>query len=348
MSKITASLLAFALCLLLSAAAAAAAPRYRITVIESGNVTPDPGPRVNDAGMVSGSARVPGDPNIIKSRAFRWTVGQGLVFAPLVDGNSTTAAACLDRSGRIVADWRKPEWPARVLTWEADGSTALLDQGTVIACNDRGDVLGASGPRLGPGRVMWRADGRRVRIDPPPGAAFQALNDRGQATGYIYDAFATGVRDEAAVWTASGETIRIGFLPGSIEPESYGVDINDAGEVAGHGYDANRGFTPFYWSASSGILPIYPDGFCGYGKAVAINALGVIAGDAYSCISGGGAWLWSRADGVLWVKNLIARDDPLRKRVSLQRTFDLNATGQLVMWGQFEGRYATILLTPDE
>lgn len=114
-----------------------------------------------------------------------------------------------------------------------------------------------------------------------------ALNDAGMAVGY-----AGGQAAEVSIFSPAYVTSL-----GLASVFSMAVDINDNGQVAGMYQDGNGNEGGFYWSASSGMVPL---GTLGGSMSIpeAINASGQIVGQSTDSEGNLSAFLWSAGAGM--------------------------------------------------
>jgi hypothetical protein len=336
-----------ALAICLAAIAAQAAPTYRITIIPTGNVSL-PGPYINDQGVIAGSAHVTGDPWSHTARAFRWAPDTGLVFSAAIDRNSSTLVRNIDANGRIASQWEKPDWPERILLWDGSSDSATrLDKGRIWAGNSQGDLMGNTVSPFGAPRVIWTYDGRKIHL-PPRSDIVNAINNQRQMVGYEWRVDDTRLFRWATFWQLNGKQYRIRPPAGYREDYSQALDINDAGELVGWALEVNGSYgTAFFWSQATGALPVgMQTGGLSPG-VYAISSTGTVIGT-----DGRGTWAWSKDEGDHLLSDSIDPTDPnyaavRRGDLGLYEAKDVNASGQIVVWGfsRDEG-YVTILLTP--
>jgi probable HAF family extracellular repeat protein len=161
----------------------------------------------------------------------------------------------------------------------------------------------------------------------------QALNNAGEVTGSSHIDAESGTF-HAFFWSRQTGMINLGKLNGAAH--SFGIDINNRGEVAGTlGFDGDPSALPFIWSRQNGMESLgtvngQP------GVAVEINNMGRIMGQA----SGQEAiFSWTRGEGMIVISppgggNILAND--------------LNSPGQIVgRFTNFSGSQG-FLWTPGE
>jgi probable HAF family extracellular repeat protein len=189
---------------------------------------------------------------------------------------------------------------------------------------------------------VWRNGrlaGLGVGTNPFNGAAYPALNDRGQVVGM-------GENLHAFLWQ-DARVSDLGSLPG--RPYSDAVAINDRGQVVGRSYvatneyDERIGPRAFLWSRGKmrdlGALPGDT-----YSTPDAINERGQIIGRSYpksAKFSYGGTaefeW-WEGAHAFVWENGKMARLAGTDARVS-----DINDRGQIVGSVKRSGRRHAVL-----
>jgi len=104
--------------------------------------------------------------------------------------------------------------------------------------------------------VRWVAiDGQRQiqQVDTRPGTV-RGANESGDLAGTVSIACPAvdGCR-RAVIWSASGVVTQLETLGGEF---SSAVDINTEGEVVGSSTTSGGVFTPYFWSVSTGMLPL--------------------------------------------------------------------------------------------
>lgn len=124
-----------------------------------------------------------------------------------------------------------------------------------------------------------------------------ALNDSGVAVGYE-----AGQAAEVSV-SSPGDVVSLG-VPAYF---SEGVAINDNGQIAGMYQDQNGYEYGFYWSPSSGMVPL---GTLGGSMSIptAINGAGQIVGQSVDGSGNLAAFLWSQAAGMSKIGDSASED----------------------------------------
>lgn len=115
---------------------------------------------------------------------------------------------------------------------------------TASDINEHGVVVGTSSTARGPGQTSrafrWKS-GTMIDLGTlgGPGANAAGINNNGWIVGT--SALAGGTAAQAFLWKPGQGMVAVG------PPESYATDINDAGVVVGHYYDAEIGRRGFRW-----------------------------------------------------------------------------------------------------
>lgn len=206
--------------------------------------------------------------------------------------------------------------------------------------------------------VKWTANGKMVDLGFLPGtnmSVAQGINNRGDVVGYCgqYITLLGGgvvpMNFRATLWTAEGEIIYLGTLPGA---ESMAVEINNHGEIVGYtyirwietyqGYDGEMrqssvrsAYHAFYWDAMVGIRDL--GAFAGGNSSTAydINDRGQIVGSASN---GTGRQGFSHA--AMWTKDGVIKDLGVLDGGEYSAARGINELGQVVGYGY--GSDATI------
>ena len=175
-------------------------------------------------------------------RGFYWRDGH-IMALPTLGGNNAQAAAINNR-GQIVGisetaalDPGGPaNKPAKIIAptlWEKGGVRALPTltgdvDGFPQGINDRGQAVGSTGTcgNLAIHAVLWE-DGTAFELKgPQTGNAAYAINDHGQAVGYV----SSGSTIVPSIWHDKGLTT-LPILPG--DGAAFATGINNRGQVVG-------------------------------------------------------------------------------------------------------------------
>jgi probable HAF family extracellular repeat protein len=154
---------------------------------------------------------------------YRIDVWSNGTFTPLAIDVGTVALTDLDllNDGSVVGTRGN-----RPFRWKDGVFTDLAPTGSVIAANERGDVVGWVRTGDAVGAVLWR-DGEAIAIDPGDGRSFQprSLSEDGRVIGHASDPGPTGGNPETMLWQDGRLT--------SLGPGWYGSLVNDRGIVIG-------------------------------------------------------------------------------------------------------------------
>jgi probable HAF family extracellular repeat protein len=210
------------------------------------------------------------------------------------------------------------------------------DDSNGIAINDFGYVTGASLRADGKRHAFLAANGQLIDLGALGGSwsAGYAINNAGQIAGAsntssgAYHAFlwdqATGMRD-------------LGTLGGR---ESRAFALNSSGAVAGAATLPSGQYRAALWSTDGSITNLGTlGGLCSY--AYGVNDDGFAVGYSYDGQGRSRAFVW--ADGMLFDLNDLAQNAP---GWSLTAAYGINAAGQIVGTGTFNGSNSAFLLDP--
>lgn len=317
----------------LAPAPTAAGAEYTVTDLSLNGWEYSEATAINDAGQVVGRAIAFGQEN-----AFLWTDG---VITNLLSGAANDINDGLP-APQVVG---YGGWPPRPATWEGavPPPAVLAEEGEWLGNNDLGDRVGYyRDPSTGDSRILASAG---LSVPTFYGwATARAVNNHrmivggeGNRTpyGYIHDG-------------KTGQTTRFrvpqrGPTPLPTEQwDTYVEDVNDSNLVVGYyAYAAPPApeYRPFARRPDGTIvkLPVLPESMAGLPHyARAVNNAGVIVGS-------------SRGRAVIWTDESIRdRNEPILPGSGwdLQEAKDINASGQIVGIGAFQGQPHAFLLTP--
>jgi probable HAF family extracellular repeat protein len=322
--------------LALAATTAPAAVRYEVIAMDAipsmGDLAVARG--LNDLGWMAG-----GYQSANRQQAFRWR-GNG-DFADAGAGNFEAEA--LNRSGQVVG-YRQisgPQARTRAFSWNDDSGSVDLgsldgDAGSSAAwdVNDSGEVVGSSSFGATTRAFVWTAatgmtdlgafgSGRRT--------AAAAINEAGQVVGYGETATGTA----AFAWDGVHGMRDIGALADQTLTAASG--INDRGQVVGRSGDR-----AFLWDEAAGMVAIDTGAEAFQSSAIAINNAGQVIGTTTTDDGTERAFVWNRADGVIHLDRMLINGAGWL----IEGAYDINALGQIVGYGRFEGEPRAFLLNP--
>ena len=224
--------------------------------------------------------------------------------------------------------------------------------GNAYGINDNGQAVGssvASNGRLH--AVLYGPGGAPTDLGTLGGSESHAysINNYGQATGYstilvtYTDAYGNPyIVEETRAFLSDGATMSdLGTLPGS--SYSYGSSINNSGQIAGWSGNAF-----LYTNGVMTDIGTLPGAGASFSRAYGINDLGDVVGAAY--IMGldsdpfhpqPRAFIYSNGA----MTNLNSLVGPASGWL-LEEARDINESGQIVGWGQYNGQSRAFLLTP--
>jgi probable HAF family extracellular repeat protein len=143
--------------------------------------------------------------------------------------------------------------------------------------NNRGAVVGTAGgddPDEPTVAFLWTVrHGFRILSEDGVRAGANAVNDRGQVVGYVWDRD----RQQAVRWDADGTMVRLGRLGGG-GGHSLASAINRHGQAVGYSYGADGAMHPVRWTSSGRVTSLSPGGSV-HATATDINARGHVVGD---------------------------------------------------------------------
>jgi probable HAF family extracellular repeat protein len=215
-------------------AAAGGDPKYRVTDIGTLGGSGSIGLGFNEFGQVTGSSATAGD---AAQHAFLWrNNGTRMVdIGALGIAGGWGSGYYVNSSGQVAGDVRtfdaaSNQWG---FLWRNDGRPAknFGIATSVRGLNDSGQVVVNVDGRA----AVWMNDGRPLQDIGTLGgvtALGSDINERGQVTGYSYQAYPNNRRYHAFLWRNNGTTmVDLGTLGGY---QSFGDHINSSGQVAGH------------------------------------------------------------------------------------------------------------------
>ena len=199
-------------------------------------------------------------------RPFLWRDGH-IMALPTLGGNNGQAAAINNR-GQIVGisettvpdsgcpPSKQPGTTILPVMWEKGEVRALPTlpgepDGFVQGMNDRGQAVGSTGtctsaPSFAIHAVLWENDYASQLADlGHTGSDAYAINDHGQAVGYV--STTDGSTIVASLWEngARGAVTNLGILPG--DGAAFATGINNQGQVVGSTFNSQGWSRGFIW-----------------------------------------------------------------------------------------------------
>jgi len=285
---------------------------------------------INDAGMVVGNYELP-------DGTYRTFVWQNGVVTPLgTPPQAINARGMAINANGQVAGYIDTASGPQIAMWSNLPSPVILGNGYAMAINANGDLAGM---RIGPdgsGSAFVTQNGAEISLGKPAGGGWSTatgLNGTGGAVG-------TAMNQNGAMRAFSvvnGTTTLLGGIGGV---NRYANGINDAGLVAGSAQLAGGAMRAVIWD---GIAPTILGSLGGTNSyAYAVNNAGSVVGYG-DLASGAGTAAFVFDGGSLYDLNLrISGDSGWR----LLDAMAINASGQIVGRGLFEGVEQAYLLTP--
>jgi len=237
---------------------------------------------LNDSGGLVGASNIG-----TAVRGFVGTRGGGVRELPPLSGDNASTAFALNNTRHAVG-FSSGANGEKAVIWDANAAPSVLPRfegarsSRATAISSRGDVVGVARVASGAIPVIWPS-GQLARQLPllaghVSGEA-SSVNSSGDAVGF--SAQSSGKR-RATAWSASGEAVDIGTLPGG--DFSQALDINNQGDIVGSS-NSGIGLRAFLWTRGGGMVDLntlIPASDFVLTKAVGINNAGVIMASGYA------------------------------------------------------------------
>lgn len=292
-----------------------------------------PGGSSLDAYSLNDSATVVGYGNSQDgNRAFVWQNGSISNLGAWPD-SWYSGATSINNAGVIVGSSGQ-----QAVQWSAGQISTLpalpgSSQASATAINQQGDVVGASGGEA----VVWRQGQVSLLQTPINNARYSlalGINDSGTIVGRTFDA---AYRSSAVAWQNGHARLLDTPTPFT---QSVAIDVNNRNQIVGYATQDNLDQALLWEDGQARVLdPIAGDrGAAAYD----INEAGQIVG--FSILPSGNefrAALWDQGETVDLGSQVIDAQG-----WSLSQAQAINAAGQIVGWGSFNGAARSFLLTP--
>lgn len=258
---------------------------------------------INGSGEVTGYADTSGG----SSHAFLWRASGHLVDLGTLGGTYSYGFAINDLGQVTGQAYIAGDGEAHAFRWTPVGMEDLGTlggtsvPGTILsvgdAINSFGQVAGGSIARTGQIHAFLSTASGIQDLGTLPGGTYsrvtvQGLNDLEEVTGTANTG--VGSAEHAFLWTPSTGMRDLGTLGGA---SSYGVAINNLGEITGEAQLATGAFHAFLWTPSRGMLDLGTLGGSS-SSGTAINALGDVTGQAALPNGDSHAFLWTPTCGM--------------------------------------------------
>lgn len=232
--------------------------------------------------------------------AFLWDPESGMQDLGTLGGTSSIATA-VSNDGVVVGYSDTTEGTSHAFFWTAEGGMQDLgvpDARYLVsnarAINNKNEISGVLANSRGALTAFyWTASTGFTVL--PLDVDVNGMNDSAEITG-------TGVAQgivQAFIWDPlTGKTKTLGFLPGSSD-YSYGLDVNNLGNVAGESFTSSGTFHPTFWSRTTGMLDLGVPPDVDFGAANALNDHNEVVGETWLSTTGGSGvgFYWSQSTG---------------------------------------------------
>lgn len=274
------------------------------------------------------------------TRAFVFTDAAGMSALPAPTGRPVTTARSVNASGAVVGTASAGGTDiGHAVRWQSGG---VLDLGTLgtgtysdgRGINATGVVVGSSYTSGGAllGIHAFRYDDASGLVDLTPTADTghaEAINDVGQVAGW---------RNGRAFRLTGTTLLDLGVPAGFAQ--SFGMAINDAGQVAGH-VVTGSGSLEQVFRYSDGVMSIL-GGMGEFNRALGINASGDVVGYGLPVLGLRQGFLYTDASGMRGLNQLI---DPASGWFILGAG-GINDAGQIAGWASGPSGQRAVRLTP--
>jgi probable HAF family extracellular repeat protein len=223
----------------------------------------------------------------------------------------------------------------QAFTWQSGQIKALptlagATYASANAINDAGVVVGSSGGNA----VVW-ANGSASTLalaSNLTGATATDINDQGTAVGNGFDSW---YNSTPLLWVNG----QVNALSTGTRQHGGATGLNNANAVSGYVTQDNANEQAARWDNGQLTLLDQLDGVT-QARAYAINDAGQVVGSSFSG-PGSIATLWEGTHAIA-LQSLLVNGEAWQ----LWQAQDINASGQIVGWGTFNGQAQSFLLTP--
>lgn len=298
---------------------------------------------INDFGQVVGKAL--NTTGFV--HAFKWDSTNGMTDLGALTGHINSNADDINNSGQVAGQSYNYGGDTRSILW--DSANNMQDLGTLggssshaISINNSGYVAGYSGTSTYTAAYYWDDDNGMQNIGTLGGNSSSAsgINDSNQVVGVAHTSSGEG---HAFLWDSVNGMTDLGTISGY--DISRAADINNSGVVVGQYYNMSMEtpteYNAFIWDNIDGMQAL---GTLGGNASVAnaINDAGQVVGSSSISQFQNAAFIWDDINGMQNLNNLITSG----LGWSLAGAWDINSSGQIVGYGDHNGKTSAFLLTP--
>jgi len=302
------------------------APRYKVIEL------PLRALGVNDEGQVAGTTVTDKD----QVHAALWSQKTGLRDLGVPPGFYSSGANGINNQGHAVGNAATPDDSSTLAFIYKKGRLVVLGPSKspaisrANAINNLDQIAGESVIRgkAGSRAVVW-AGKKLLDVGGCCGGIANAINDQGQAVGYLFDAEG---HYHAFLWDGNHGRRQLGPKEGF----SNAVAINNRGHVV---IKLNVEDILLYAEGKTTVLKLSPHNNTAHG----INDADVVVGASGPTPDKNRAFVWDKQHGFRDLNKWIPADSGWL----LQTASDINNRGQIVGWGEYRGKdNVGFLLTP--
>jgi probable HAF family extracellular repeat protein len=302
------------------------------------------GVRMNNKGHVAGWSLYygQGEPSL---KGWVWTPRRGFTILPPPPGFFLGRSRAMDinDNGVVAGDGGYDiglAWRYENGEYTVTGSVQGMPGAYLGGINEHGDVAGTAkdGSFTTPDYAFVDIHGGPLLSITPGGGRATDVNNNGQVCGYL-DPLSGPF--EAFRWDEAGGVQPLGTLGLAF---SYGLRMNDAGDVVGYALSASGNTSRAWIYTDAQGMQTLPAPYLNASTAVSINNRGHVVG--ISQRSGLDLnWLWTGGDSVTDIATLF---NPVGENVNLISVLDINNAGQILVrvFDNNVAEFRTAILTP--
>jgi uncharacterized membrane protein len=286
---------------------------------------------LNEAIPASGAMGVSPDGSVIVGQtnsatdftveAFRWTSSGGMAGLGLGAGNATQAYGVSSFGSVVVGDivlddgsqafrWTQDSGVVTLGDLPGGGSSSLAR----AVSADGSTIVGQGASESGLEAFKWTAGGGMTGLGDLPGGSFFSFAYDASADGAVIVGESDSTEStcfacaEAVVWTADGDMIGLGDLPGGVFRSSARGVSADGQFVVGQGFGESGG-EAFIWTQDTGMsgLGSSTDAFT-ESIALDVSADGSVVVGFGATDTGQAAFIWDATSGMRVLQEVLTAD----------------------------------------